>query len=391
MKLSDFILDQMEPILACWDEYARTLTPAAEEMSLQVLRDHSEEMLRAVALDIDSPQTKREQLEKSLGESDEDSADSAASEHGYLRHASNFTLIQLSSEFRALRASVLRLWLKQVEKVTPQVLEDVIRFNEAIDQALAESIVTYSARSSHSRDLFDAILGHDLRGPVAAMHLAGELLSRGDLPAPRAVELGGRITSSARYMSSMVNDMLEFASLRLGNTHLTVNPDTASIESICSGALSDAAAMHPGSRFELHVQGRPEAWIDADRIRQLLMNLLANAAQHGARDCPVELHALAGETETTFRVINHGADIPAGHLRNIFQPLVRLNAEGNDDGHRTTSLGLGLHIARELAAAHGGTITAQSAGGITTFTVCLPVREPAAADSDAALARAEAS
>ena len=133
----------MEPILECWDEYARTMKPAADEMSLQALRDHSEAMLRAVAADIEVPQSKREQFEKSQGDSDEDRT-SAASEHGHLRHASNFTLIQLSSEFRALRASVLRLWLKQVEQVTPEVLEDVIRFNEAIDQALAESIVTYS-------------------------------------------------------------------------------------------------------------------------------------------------------------------------------------------------------------------------------------------------------
>ena len=378
----------MAPILECWDEYASTMTPAADEMSLQALRDHSEAMLRAVALDIDSPQTQREQFQKSQGESDED-ASSAASEHGHLRHASNFTLIQLSSEFRALRASVLRLWLRQVEQVTPDVLEDVIRFNEAIDQALAESIVTYSARSSHSRDLFDAILGHDLRGPLSAMSLAGELLGREDMPA-RAMELGGRIRSSARYMSAMVSDMLEFARARLGNTHITVNPHTASIESVCSGALSDAVAMHPGSRFEMRLEGRPEAWIDADRTRQLLMNLLGNAGQHGAREVPVELHAHADEHETTFRVVNHGPVIPAGHLRNIFEPLVRLSSEPEDDGNRATSLGLGLHIAREIAAAHEGTITAQSEDGITTFTVRLPVREAAAAGKANVAAEAEA-
>ncbi|MET0892085.1 MAG: HAMP domain-containing sensor histidine kinase [Pseudoxanthomonas sp.] len=365
----------MERILTCWDEYAQTMSPAADEMSLHALRDHSEAMLRAVALDIDSPQSKREQREKSLGESDEDGS-SAASEHGHLRHASNFTLIQLSSEFRALRASVLRLWLKHVETVTPDVLDDVIRFNEAIDQALAESIVTYAARAEHSRDLFDAILGHDLRGPLSAMSLSGELLTRGGMPAAKAVEMGARVTSSARYMASMVDDMLEFARTRLGSAPMPLHLRPASIESICSGAISDAAAMHPRSRFEMQLEGGPEASIDADRVRRLLMNLLGNAGQHGTPDRPVILHAQAGESETIFRVINEGRDIPSGHLRNIFEPLVRLNSEKEDDGIRTTSLGLGLHIARQIAAAHGGSITAESAKGQTTFTVRLPVRLP---------------
>ena len=85
IKLSTFILDEMDQILACWDEYASTMTPAADEMSRAALRDHSEAMLRTVALDIDSPQTEGEQIDKSHGESMDDSTESAASEHGHLR------------------------------------------------------------------------------------------------------------------------------------------------------------------------------------------------------------------------------------------------------------------------------------------------------------------
>lgn len=372
IRLSTFILTEMDQILACWDEYARTMTPAADQMSLRALRDHSEEMLRAVAADIDSPQTDVEQVEKSQGESTTDPSDSAASDHGHLRHFANFTLIQLSSEFRALRASVLRLWLHQVETVSPAVLDDVVRFNEAIDQALAESIVTYSERSSHSRDLFDAILGHDLRGPLSAMSMAGELLTLDDLPAGKAVELGGRIMSSARYMSSMVDDMLEFARTRLGNTPIPIQREMVNIETVCSRAIADAAAMHRGCVFELATEGRNEAFIDADRTRQLLMNLLGNAGQHGARGRPVQLVAKADDAQTVFRVVNEGPEIPANLLETIFEPLVRLNAELEAQTHRTTSLGLGLHIAREIATAHGGSITAQSENELTTFTVTFP-------------------
>jgi signal transduction histidine kinase len=372
IKLSTFILDQMDQILACWDDYALTMTPAADKMSLHALRDHSEAMLRAVALDIDSPQTGREQRDKSQGGSTEDASNSAASEHGHLRHASNFTLIQLSSEFRALRASVLRLWLQQVERVTPSVLDEVIRFNEAIDQALAESIVTYSDRATHSRDMFDAILGHDLRGPLSAMSLAGELLQRGDMPAAKAMALGGRIRSSALYMSSMVGDMLEFARIRLGQASIPVQPQMTDVESVCSGAIADAAAMHPGSHFELHIEGHPQAWLDANRMRQLLMNLLGNAGQHGARGRPVKLLAIADDVQTVFRVVNEGPDIPQELLHTIFEPMVRLEANEEAPTARSTSLGLGLHIAREIAVAHGGSIGARSESQVTTFTVRVP-------------------
>src|SRR6188768_2004273 len=104
----------MHHILVLWDAYARTMTPAADDMSWRELRDHGEAMLRGVAQDIDSPQSSSEQVAKSLGQEDDDALTSAASEHGHLRHASNFTLVQLSSEFRALRACVLRLWMQKI-------------------------------------------------------------------------------------------------------------------------------------------------------------------------------------------------------------------------------------------------------------------------------------
>lgn len=378
IRLSQFILEEMDQILASWDEYALTMTPAADEMSLLALRDHSEEMLRAVAADIESPQTEQERIEKSQGDSEDDPSDSAAADHGHLRHASRFTLIQLSSEFRALRASVLRLWLQQADRSAPAVLEQVIRFNESIDQALSESIITYSARESHSRDMFDAILGHDLRGPLSAITLAAEMLLLEDLPATKAKVLGGRIKSSALYMSSMVGDILEFARIRLGNAPIPVHPEMVELKPICMGAIADAAAMHPHSDIALHIEGNREAWLDANRMRQLLTNLLGNAAQHGTRDRPIDFFVSADDRQTVFRIVNEGPDIPQDLLRDIFEPMVRGEPEEETLSHRTTSLGLGLHIAREIAESHGGSISVESEGQITTFTVRMPGQTAAA-------------
>src|SRR3954454_1300883 len=106
MHLHLFIEQHMDDILAEWVSFARTLDSVSEEMTLLQLRDHAEAILRSIALDIDSQQSSREQYEKSRGNAPEDASHlSAASIHGTQRHQSNFTLLQLSAEFRALRAT----------------------------------------------------------------------------------------------------------------------------------------------------------------------------------------------------------------------------------------------------------------------------------------------
>lgn len=375
MKLSLFILDRMEEILTHWDEYARTLAPASEDMSHYELRDHGEAMLRAVALDIESPQSPQQQADKSRGGDDDHGASSAASKHGHLRQESNFTLLQMSSEFRALRAAVLRLWLQQVDALSPEVLEDVIRFNESIDQALAESIVTFSERADQSRDLFGAILGHDLRGPLSSITLAGDILVGQDVPANKVMELGANIKRSARFMASMVDDMLGFARTRMGDAGIPVDPALEDISVLCTDAIADASAMHPGCRFELETSGRLDACVDADRLHQLLVNLLGNAGQHGAEGCPVRLRASGDDEQTELHVENEGEIAPKS-LKRIFEPLVRLAVSEGGTSRSTTSLGLGLYIARAIAEAHGGSIIATSKDNRTTLSVILPRNAP---------------
>src|SRR3954469_16884261 len=135
--------------------------------------------------------------------------------HGVLRHLAGFDLRQLAAEFRALRASVLRLWLKRgVEDAT--AFYQMTRFNEAIDQALAESIANYSDEVGRSRDTFLAILGHDLRTPLSAIaNSASYLRKRGSADA-EATSAINRISRSTANMSSMIRDLLEYTRTRLG-------------------------------------------------------------------------------------------------------------------------------------------------------------------------------
>jgi signal transduction histidine kinase len=383
MHLHLFIEQHMDEIMAEWVSFARTLDSAEDGMNLVQLRDHAEAILRSIALDIDSRQSSKEQYEKSRGHSqDEDVASSPASIHGTQRHQNNFTLLQLSAEFRALRATVLRLWLPRVSALSPDTIREMIRFNEGIDQALAESIVTYSARSDQARELFLAILGHDLRAPLATLSMSGELLANPSLPAAELQKVGGRIRRGALVMSSMVNDLIGYTRTELGSgMPITLAP--SDMGAVCRSAIEDAHSTFPDSKFELTSEGELTGLHDSVRLHQLFTNLLVNAVKYGAAGEPVRVRAV-GETDVIrVDVNNRGPVIPRNAWREIFRPLVQLSgnpAEGQVEDQ--TSLGLGLYVAREIATLHDGSIDVRSdAESGTTFSVRLP-RTPREPSSD---------
>jgi K+-sensing histidine kinase KdpD len=181
MRLADFILENREPILVDWEAFARTCGPAGQSMDVTSLRDHANEMLTVIARDLKTPQDKQEQKEKSKGNAPDavkasetlseggNDTKTAAQRHGADRAEGGFTIDQMVSEYRALRASVIRLWTKAQGALALADLEDLTRFNEAIDQALAESVTRYTQDLDYSKEMFLAVLGHDLRTPLGAI------------------------------------------------------------------------------------------------------------------------------------------------------------------------------------------------------------------------------
>jgi hypothetical protein len=346
MSISTFIRENMSEILSEWTAFAEKAAPPAGEMSKLALTDHAEQILGAIALDVETHQSHQQQFDKSQGDDiDLGPEESAAAIHGRLRHASNFSLLQLSSE---------------------------LRFNEAIDQALAESIVTYSERADRTRDLFLAVLGHDLRAPLATISLVGELLGRPETSAEQIVSLAERTKRSAMLMSAMVTDLLGFARLQMGGGMPATRTMLEAAE-VCKTAVADAQAMYPGASVKFVAEGDLRGEFDNIRLLQLVTNLLINAAQHGERGMPVTLEAKGEADAIMLRVTNFGPVIPAESMQNIFQPLVQLEPEGGHDTRPKTSLGLGLFIAQEITSAHDGKIdvTSDETEG-TVFTVRLP-------------------
>ena len=380
MKFSTFIEANVDAIVADWEAFARTLVPAATSMSNLALRSHSREILLAVVHDMETSQTDAEQTTKATqAEIMPLATRSIAAAHGALRHEAGFNIEQLVSEFRAMRASVLALW-RRSETTRGEVLaiEEIARFNEAIDQALGESVQRYSAAVAASKDLFLAILGHDLRSPLQGIELASQLLASAALPDDTRLRVAARVKQASQAMGRLITDLLEFTRTRLGGV-IPVERRACDVGQVCDEALDAARASDPGQKFELLRSGNLLLQGDRRRLLQVLSNLLNNAVQHGDTSAAISLSAHGEEEGVVLRVANLGTPIHPDFLARIFEPLVQVQAANADfSGRSGTSLGLGLFVAREIVLGHDGTIEVESSADTgTVFTIRLP-REVAA-------------
>jgi signal transduction histidine kinase len=375
LRLADFIVANREPIMAEWEAFARTCAPASGSMNIAALRDHASEMLTVIARDLRTPQDRQEQAEKSKGNAPAPDSDehTAAEKHGAGRAESGFTTDQMVSEYRALRASVIRLWTKAQGKIVPADLEDLTRFNEAIDQSLAESITRYTQDLDQSKELFLAILGHDLRNPLDAIRMSSSfMLETQELKEPH-LTLMSRIARSATRMNHLVGDLLDFTRSRLGGGIPIVRADMNMGKAV-HDVVDEIKAAHPRRTIQVDARGTLQGEWDCARMTQVLANLIRNALEHGAERSVVAINVQGADEEVTIAVHNRGPAIPAEQLNGIFNPMKSREATGSSAGGGPSgNLGLGLYIAERIVNAHGGRIDVESSEELgTTFTVHLP-------------------
>jgi signal transduction histidine kinase len=371
MRLADFILQNMEPILQQWEDFAKTMTPAAEGMDALALRDHAEHMLLTIAADLQTPQTPEARILKSHGNAPRSNSITSAETHADLRHASGFTIGQVIAEYRALRTSVLALWLPPDHVSKDQEVHDVIRFNEAIDQALAEAVVTYATAVETARNVFLGVLGHDLRSPLGAVLLSAEVLLRaGDLP-PKPIKNVSRIYTSVKRSIKIVGDLLDFTRTQLG-TGIPIRIERDDLAQTCRGMVEEAKAYHPDRQIDLLTEYTLPWRFDKSRMEQVIANLIGNAVQHGEADTPVTVTLKVVDGYALLSVHNAGLPIEDSAKASLFNPLIR-HLQGGLEYGSDAGLGLGLYIALAIVTAHQGSIEVESeAGSGTTFTVRLP-------------------
>jgi signal transduction histidine kinase len=369
MTLAGFIRTHHLEIIAEFEEFARTLMPPGANMTPVELRDHAEELLTAVVEDMGTIQSDGEQTRKSRGLGTQRSMASSGILHADARIQHGFTPVALLAEFRALRASVLRLYERVGEGAD---LEGIRRFNESIDEALAASMMQYGAVTDMYRDQFMGVLGHDLRGPLNAITSGAALMTMSSDSDQRQARIGSLILRSAGRMDRMIRDLLDLTRVRLGGA-IPLERTRTDLAKVCQEVLLEVQTAHAAAVVRFDEAGDLTGEWDSDRLSQVLANLVGNAVQHGD-GALVRVSAHGHEKHVVLTVHNSGTPIVSDAHRSVFEPLVRGPVT---DGRGNSSIGLGLFIARVIVESHGGEIgfSSTQADG-TAFTVCLPRSQP---------------
>lgn len=231
----------------------------------------------------------------------------------------------------------------------------------------AEHELMTEREAGELREQFIAVLGHDLRNPLAAIAMGATLLQRKAADAVAVASTARRIERSARRMSDLIDDVLDFARGRLGGGIGVEFEQTATLGASLDAVVMELSTVHPDRELHADVEVGATLRCDPTRIQQLLSNLLANALAHGSPDVPVSASAMVAGNELVIEVWNDGEPIPAGRLDMVFAPFRRRTAARE-------GLGLGLYICSQIVKSHHGTLTATStAQDGTRFVARLPI------------------
>jgi signal transduction histidine kinase len=248
-------------------------------------------------------------------------------------------------------------------KLFAQMLSGQIDAELRVEESRAALAVEREA--AELRELFIAVLGHDLRTPLSSMMTGAEVIGMLSTD-ERITDLAARIVRSGRRIANLVDDLTDFARGKIGDglaANRSLDPD---LGSALRHVVEELRGAHPTSRIDAHIAIDRPVYCNSARIAQLLSNLLQNAVVHGSAAQPIMVSALTSGTALVITVANGGAPIPADQRDRLFQPFSRGRATAGGTG-----LGLGLYIAAQIAQAHGGRLAVESDADRTMFTFTL--------------------
>jgi len=212
------------------------------------------------------------------------------------------------------------------------------------------------------------IVSHDLRNPLSVIRMSAHLLAMGELSANQVTALG-RLTSSVSRADRLIVDLLDFTQARLGGG-LKLRLKPVNLHTLVAECLEDLRVAFPSRQLVHRTSGSGDCLASADRLVQLIGNLVANAVVYGSQDMPVTITTAIAPPAFRISVHNHGTPVPEALRLNLFNPMVRGSTPGSAG---QGGVGLGLFIVREIAHAHGGAAEVScSASDGTTFVVTMP-------------------
>jgi PAS domain S-box-containing protein len=295
------------------------------------------------------------------------------------------TLSDCEAEVRAKDGSIRRVLISSnmmMENGKPVgtrcFMRDVTDRKHAEDER--DRLIADLSRTVRLNDMFASILGHDLRGPLATIVMAGQLLV-GQPHDPKEMRTIQRILSSADRMQRMIGQLLDFARARVDGG-LELERAAIDVSEIARDVIEEIRFARPEWRIELDARGDVRGDFDGNRLSQVFSNLVGNAVQHGSPDRPLRV-SINGRAPRAIAVeIENRGTIAPEVVANLFSPFRAPQGRGV----RRQGLGLGLFITDHIVRAHGGQIAVQSADGTTAFRFHLPRhagRAPSVATFDA--------
>ncbi len=267
-------------------------------------------------------------------------------------------------------------WRDQSGVVVSVILRDVNE-RHAAGEAMAQLNALNHAQLESQRDTaklreqFIAVLGHDLRNPLAGT-LGGIRLLRREAQSEKAVHVLDMMDDTLERMGGLIDNVLDFARGRLGGG-ISLERRRIALAPLLEQIVAELISDRPDRRIDTEIELPDDLHLDAGRIGQLVSNLLGNALTHGESSEPVILQASVSDGELVVAITNQGAPISEAAMARLFQPFFRGEVRPSQQG-----LGLGLHIASEIARAHGGSLEVRSSLEGTTFTFRMPIIPPEA-------------
>jgi signal transduction histidine kinase/ActR/RegA family two-component response regulator len=399
MRLANFILASVEPILEEWEAFARSIWPSGATAEPGEMRDDAEGILRATVLDMQSDQTSTQQAEKSKGAGrtwDEGGGlTRASSSHGSGRVTSGFDLWAVIAEYRALRASVLRLWRESGPVPDLRDVDDLTRFNESIDQSLTHAVRSYAHQvernrealianehaarrdaeaANRAKDVFLATLSHEMRTPLNAIVGWLSIMRHEDAETKHFQEGLKVIERNTNAQVQLIDDVLDVSRIVSGKLRMEIGP--CELTDVINAGVNAVRPAAEARGITVDVRLDPSASrasCDSVRIQQVVWNLVSNAVKFTPKGGRVDVTLSRDKSSLQIQVRDDGQGISAELLPRVFD---RFRQADSSTTRKFAGLGLGLSIVKHIVEAHGGTVEATSPGPNqgSTFTVRLPIR-----------------
>lgn len=350
--VADYIRTHKAAITADWERAVMSDLKELMRLERGALIDHLPEVLDGLSSWVEGQSAEAERAFSALADG-----------HALQRLAFGFDLAVLNIEYAWLRRVVLQHLLSVPS--TSDVRVQLLRLNDGMDRAILHAVRRYSEHRDYLRDRFIGILGHDLRGPLAAASAATTTLLYSERLADEDKKRVLAISRATERMASMVGDVLDFARGHLGEG-IPTTPTACDMGEICRAAAAEVQMANPRVAIDLSLRGDLRGNFDRDRVLQAIGNLLNNAVQHGRAPISIAVWENEDRRALTTRVASGGEPIPPAVISRLFDAF----SHATDSNKR--GLGLGLYIVAQIARAHGGTCEVASSAQSTAFTIRWP-------------------